>query len=197
MRRGLAGVRLCDRAGCAYRWPCAVHGTASVGDYEHLGRHAGSFGLSTGGDVLDVTSCGACGFALCCCPSGRANDAAKPEPACEVCGGTREQDGICRPSDPCWDHDFKPATALRPGWTTDGEGYFNDAIALMVCPTDDGEKWRVYGNGAPWPNGYEVPAPGSPDEPGWVLAEHAMKWAECFARNGGDAFRTLAEALAQ
>ena len=215
MRRGALGVRLCDRAACPHRWPCAVHGTASVGDYEHLGRHAGSFKFDMYIDVLDVTSCSACGFALCCCEAavppepaecrecgaraglvhfaegtvwgcGDANTChermaarrrAAAAPRCEVCGGTREPDGVCRPSDPCWDHDFKPqqlSPALRPGWTTDDDGCFlNDAIALMVCPTDDGEKWQVLGNGGPWTSEWSM---------SFVLAEHAMQCAEQLAR---------------
>jgi len=71
MRRGALGARLCDRAGCPERWPCAVHGTARVGDYEHLGRHAGAFELAevpfaTAG-VLDMVWCGGCRHALCSC----------------------------------------------------------------------------------------------------------------------------------
>lgn len=73
IRRGVAGVRLCDRPACAHRWPCDVHGTASVGDYEHLGRHAGKFDMRScsnhhsGPTELDTVSCKGCGHALCSC----------------------------------------------------------------------------------------------------------------------------------
>ena len=71
MRRGAVGERLCDRPRCLLRWPCAVHGTLAVGDYEHLGRHAGAFAMANTHPEweLDMAWCRGCGYALCCCPA--------------------------------------------------------------------------------------------------------------------------------
>lgn len=197
MRRGLLGVRLCDRAPCPERWPCPTHGTFAVGDYEHLGRHAGAFELDMYIDVLDVASCGVCGYALCCCPA--AEEPSPERPVCCICGHDKGLVAIAHGTDwacadivPCCaraggaavEATKLDASALRPGWTTDGEGYFNDAIALMVVP--EGEKWRVYGNGDPWPQGYKRDSQ-------WVLAELAMLWAEAHAqscaRRAAEAYR--------
>lgn len=118
MRRGVAGVRLCDRPACAHRWPCDVHGTASVGDYEHLGRHAGAYELSTGGDVLDVTSCGVCGFALCSCPPVEAWHEALP-------------DGWLRTGDDAFSYrDGVARIEYRPYIDT----WFVWVVARMPCP---------------------------------------------------------------
>lgn len=146
MRRGIAGMRLCDRPACAHRWPCAVHGTATVGDYEHLGRHAGAFDLAEvpgSGGVLDVVWCGHCRMALCSC-----------------CDARPRLEPLVEPS-------------LRPGWTTDGQSYFNDSIALMVCRGELG-RWHVCGNGSPWPQGFQHTGC-------WFLPRNAMHFAEIFA----------------
>lgn len=240
MRRGLLGVRLCDRSACPERWPCVQHGTASVGDYEHLGRHAGAFELAVvdmrGGLGLDMRSCGACGYALCSCerldalPEGWILAVDHPniddqesyrhtsgasvwryyetgKVACysgwgwlwsSECGGGCER-SKCKPTrnaamvaalacgvadvlqvktstNGCaWTME-RDESALQPGWTTDGESYFNDAIALMVC-RDTGGRWRIYGNGEPWPQGYVRPGRA------WVDARNAMYSAAIHAGN--------------
>jgi len=71
MRHGIGRARLCDLAGCPEKWPCPTHGTRRVGDYEHLGVHAGAFELAPithGAEVVSETvPCGGCGWALCSC----------------------------------------------------------------------------------------------------------------------------------
>lgn len=67
---------------------------------------------------------------------------------------------------------------LPRGWTTDGEGYFNDQLALMVWRRLPGEPhfdparpWAFGGNGGRWPQGYD---PGA----ALVSARVAMRVAE-------------------
>jgi hypothetical protein len=37
MKKGVAGVRLCDQSGCYERWPCARHGTITAQAHEASG----------------------------------------------------------------------------------------------------------------------------------------------------------------
>jgi hypothetical protein len=168
MRRGPLRMRLCDRPGCPERWPCGVHGTLQVGDYGHVGKHIGEFQLAEvphSGGAIDMVWCGRCRVALCSCPPAWCAHCVMPrDSSCSElhprCAGLACH---CSPRD--------NVIKLRPGWTTDGESYFNDAIALMVCPDDSRDRWVVRGNGDPFRQGYQVCGY-------FVFAEQAMVFAE-------------------
>jgi len=208
-------VRLCDRAPCAERWPCSRHGTLTVGDYEHLGRHAGAFELFACMGVADVTSCGVCGYGLCSCSPAVPVASAEPTTGatfgawhrsanhamrwlygfrpglrvvveqhdsgawtwgCKVPGGgvswreyANSKEEAMRAAE-VWGRTQPGAPALRPGWTTDGEGYFNDAIALMVVRAESHQAWQVLANGEPWLQGQSFCS--------FATLEGAMEWAE-------------------
>ena len=54
MKKGVAGVRLCDVSGCYDRWPCSRHGTLTAGaDFWN--------------SCLDLSACPRCGYSLCAC----------------------------------------------------------------------------------------------------------------------------------
>lgn len=175
MRRGIGRARLCDVAPCPNRWPCSVHGTRRVGDYEHLGRHAGEVAIVAvdmrGALAVDMRPCDVCGYALCSCTR------------CESCGGAVEKARHVYAHPTCYkclpppppipvvtvDRARRHITqTMRPGWTYDGESYFNDAIALMVARMDGG--WCVVSNGAQWERGWHSTP--------YDLAELAMQRAE-------------------
>ena len=180
MRR-IGRARLCDLPGCPHRWPCPTHGTRRVGDYEHLGVHAGAFELVPFAGVIEVAACETCGYGLCACKR------------CESCGGAVEVTRGCYVHPTCYNCLPPPAPiptfasvdqarryitqGPRPGWTTDGESYFNDAIGFAVC-VDRGYSlhWRAYPNSERW-NGRGV----------WIAspfktANDAMRHAEEVAR---------------
>jgi len=246
-RRGIGGARLCDQAPCGERWPCAKHGTRTIGDYEHLGRHAGEFLLEPlPFRGFDMVWCAGCRYARCSCPPAPAMDALPvgwekldsdrgaffehtsgarvwscgatgcvrwgynrryipdlPYEAATCCGErgklTRAEAMAAALANPlCVEHvdtghdcvtwkqiasppaaapSARAKPALRPGWTcdADGEGYFNDHLALMVCREPDG-KWHIFGNGDPWPQGFKRPD-------AWSSERNAMHFAEIFALN--------------
>jgi hypothetical protein len=66
MRRGIAGVRLCDTPGCPGRWPCGVHGTLTV-----AGESGGPFNawevVQDGVVTRDYFVCASCGRHSCFC----------------------------------------------------------------------------------------------------------------------------------
>ena len=89
MRHGIGRARLCDVAPCPERWPCRIHGTRRVGDYEHLGAHAGSIYLVLVPQegVMEVVSCDGCGYGLCACQAPTLAEAEFVAPAaCDDCG---------------------------------------------------------------------------------------------------------------
>jgi len=57
MKRGVAGVRLCDVSGCYDRWPCSRHGTLMAGVPEGFWN-----------SCLDISVCPKCGYQCCGCP---------------------------------------------------------------------------------------------------------------------------------
>lgn len=58
-----------------------------------------------------------------------------------------------------------PQRILRPGWTTDGEGYFHDGSNLMVHKSETRTGWVYGGNGEPWRQGFvSDPAFGTPND---------------------------------
>ena len=80
MKKGVAGVRLCDRSGCYRPWPCATHGTLRVESGPLLVRLERSpviatarVGLTTWTseeleDALCDAKCMTCGYSACSCP---------------------------------------------------------------------------------------------------------------------------------
>lgn len=50
MRKGVAGVRLCDTSGCPKRWPCAAHGTLKAGAELYAGQHGLAARMETQSD---------------------------------------------------------------------------------------------------------------------------------------------------
>lgn len=72
MRRGVAGVRLCDFAPCAERWPCARCGTRRV-DQSHVAQDVDGYEVMHFAShvdtppLYDFMACKECGHVLCSC----------------------------------------------------------------------------------------------------------------------------------
>jgi hypothetical protein len=82
MKRGVAGVRLCDTSGCYDRWPCARHGTLTV--------------LPLRGRMIDLRICHLCGYQCCGCPielEWRPDDGGLEKPADVLPDGWRLREG--------------------------------------------------------------------------------------------------------
>lgn len=72
MRRGVAGVRLCDFAPCTERWPCPRCGTRRV-DQSHLAQDVDGYDVMhfashvDAPPLYDFMACKECGHVLCSC----------------------------------------------------------------------------------------------------------------------------------
>lgn len=73
MKKGVAGVRLCDRASCYAAWPCALHGTlVALPMLRKLGR-SDAFRTAATCEIIrawapDSDACRSCGYLRCSCP---------------------------------------------------------------------------------------------------------------------------------
>jgi hypothetical protein len=68
MKKGVAGVRLCDMSGCYDRWPCVRHGTLAYSSWQADGWAGGvRVTADTRREFLEPSPC-RCGYILCSCP---------------------------------------------------------------------------------------------------------------------------------
>lgn len=70
VKRGVAGVRLCDAVGCRNLWPCDLHGTMAIGERQFSS---------------DAT-CAGCGYHVCACaaPKVASSDMQECAGCCDV-----------------------------------------------------------------------------------------------------------------
>lgn len=67
MKKGVAGVRLCDQSGCYERWPCARHGTLTYSSWSLHWSGGAHVQRLVPTDFDEPAAC-SCGYVLCSCP---------------------------------------------------------------------------------------------------------------------------------
>lgn len=148
MKKGPAGVRLCDTTGCYGAWPCDRHGTMRVTSVPvpwPVSTYDRESATSVVGrtrypemsvlEAMDDLKCMTCGYSVCSCP--KTQMAERLEQTVE-----REQQirkALLRALE-----SMKLEERVPEGWEKTDKGYIHQTLPLAVRPRRDGRwQWRV------------------------------------------------------